>query len=242
MQDKQEIRLYGGARGGGGKSRRGDGEFYSVYSPFEVSAARSHAMHFNIYLFGPIMDASQFIGPMEVLQAAGEGDLVELHLSTPGGCMDSTDTFLQALRECEGRVVVRATGGVHSCGSIILMNAPEFSLSENFNSLIHNGSTGGYGDLNKFAASSKHSVDYMNKVLRKTYEGFLTPDELNAMIDGKDFWLDGAEWMRRFKMRQDHFRGRMQDSGMLERIDDDEPEVEVTPRPPARKRVKRPAQ
>lgn len=194
-----------------GRPRRPRAESeYSVYNPFEVTATRSHAMHYNIYLFGPIESAEQFIGPIEVLQNAGEGDLVEIHLSTPGGSLDATDTFLQAMRESEGRVVIRATGGVHSAGSIILMNANEFTLSENFRSLIHNGSTGAGDDLNKFKAAAKHSVEYMESVMRKTYEGFLTPDELEAMIDGKDFWLDAKEWMSRWNNRQQLFLAKME--------------------------------
>lgn len=183
---------------------------HGVFAPFEVTADRSQQMHFNIYLYGVIESPEQFIGAQEVFRAAGEGDIVEVHLSTPGGSMDATDTFLQAMHQCDAQVIVRASGGVHSCGSIILLNATSFTLSENFNSLIHNGSTGGYGDLNKYAAAAKHSVEYMQKVLRKTYEGFLTPDELQAMIDGKDFWLDGAEWMRRWHLRQEYFKAKMQ--------------------------------
>jgi ATP-dependent protease ClpP protease subunit len=105
--------------------------------------------------------------------------------------MDATDTFLSAMHQCEGRSSSMRSGGCHSCGSIILMHANEFTLSENFNMLVHNGSLGGYDDLNKFAAHAKHGVEYMMKVMRRTYEGFLTPEELQAMIDGKDFWMDG---------------------------------------------------
>lgn len=216
---------------------------HAVYNEFPVSYTPVRAGHYNIYLFGPIEDVSQFIGPIEVLQAAGENDLVEIHLSTPGGDMNATDTFLQAMHECEGRVVVRASGGVHSCGSIILMHANEFTLSENFNTLIHNGSTGTGGDLNKFTAAAKHSVEYMTKVLRQTYEGFLTPEELDAMIEGKDFWLNGEEFMRRWNLRQEHFKLKLADAqqalGML--VEEAEEVVEVTPRPPRRRR-KQPAE
>lgn len=203
---------------------------YGAFAPFEVTAERSSAMHFNVYLYGPIEDASQFIGAQEVFRAAGPDDVVEVHLSTPGGSMDATDTFLQAMHECEGRVIIRASGGVHSCGSIILLHASEFTLSPNFNMLVHNGSTGMGGDLNKFAAAAKHSVEYMNRVLRDVYEGFLTKEELQAMIDGKDFWVDGKEFMRRWNLRQEHFKAKMQAQQQLEA-------AEVTPRP-ARNRKK----
>lgn len=216
-----------------GQRKRMDYE-HGLFAPFEVTADRSTAMHFNIYLYGVIEDASQFIGAQEVLRAAGDGDLVEVHLSTPGGSMDATDTFIQAMHECEGRVIVRATGGVHSCGSIILMHANEFTLSQNFNMLIHNGFTGTAGDLNKFAAAAKHNIEYMTAVLREVYEGFLTPEELDAMIEGKDFWLDGKEFMRRWNMRQELFQARMENAQQLLAVED-EPEVEVTPRPPKRR-------
>jgi ATP-dependent protease ClpP protease subunit len=201
--------LYGGIRGGG-RVRRGDEDgYYSLTNPFEVSVHRSHAMKFNVYLFGTIKEAAQFIPAIEVLQAAGEDDEVHVHLSTPGGSMDATDTFLSAMHQCEGRVVVHASGGCHSCGSIILMHANEFTLSEDFNMLVHNGSLGGYDDLNKFAAHAKHGVEYMMKVMRRTYEGFLTPEELQAMIDGKDFWMDGKEFMERHGRRMEHFKAKL---------------------------------
>lgn len=217
--------------------RRDRGDYgYAVVNPFEVTATRSNAMHFNIYLYGPIESAEQFIGPIEVLQAAGDGDLVEIHLSTPGGSMDATDTFLQAMRECEGRVIVRATGGCHSCGSIILMNANEFTLSENFNSLLHNGSTGAGGDLNKFAAAAKYTVEHMTRVLRSTYEGFLTEDEIEKLIAGVDFWINGEEWMRRWNNRQEYFKAKMEADGqlppgvfMVDRDEGDEEEVVLKP-------------
>jgi hypothetical protein len=75
--------------------------------------------------------------------------------------------------------------------------------------LVHNGSLGGYDDLNKFAAHAKHGVEYMMKVMRRTYEGFLTPEELQAMIDGKDFWMDGKEFMERHGRRMEHFKAKL---------------------------------
>lgn len=227
------------------RPRRPRADFdYGSYNEFAVTYSPLRAGTFNLYLNGPIEEPAQFISCIEAFQAAGENDVVNLHLTTPGGNMDATDTFLQAMHECEGRVIVRASGGCHSCGSIILMHANEFTLSENFNSLIHNGSTGQGGDLNKFKAAAKHSAEYMERVLRSTFEGFLTSDELDAMIDGKDFWLDGKEWMRRHEMRMAYFRGKMQEAqqllGIQEEEEDDFVEVqqiaEATPRRIPRRR------
>lgn len=184
-------------------------EFQTV---FPVTYTPVKAGVFNVYLFGPIFESTQFIAAIEALQAAGSDDTVVIHLSSPGGSLDATDTFLQAMNDCDGRVIVRATGGCHSAGSVILLHADEFTLSENFNCLIHNGACGAGGDFNKFVAQAKHSIDYMNKIMRKTYEGFLSPDEIEALVEGKDFWLDAAEFMRRWEARQEYFRGAVEEA------------------------------
>lgn len=175
---------------------------------FEVTFTSRQSGRYNIYLFGVIESPRQFIGAIEVMHRATEDDEVIVHLSTDGGSADATDTFLSAMRECEGEVLVKASGGVHSAGTIILMNAPSFQLSRDFNCLIHNGSTGSGGKLSDFIAASKAQAGYMERLLSRTYEGFLDPSELDAMLAGKDFWLDAEQWMERYKRRQDFLKAK----------------------------------
>lgn len=207
-----------------------EGNFFPVtYTPTKAGV-------YKLYIFGPIIHASQFIPHIEALEAAGENDTVVINLSTPGGSLNATDTFLTAMHECEGRVIVRASGGVHSAGSVILLHADEFTLSPNFNCLIHNGSFGTGGDYNKAVASAKHSQEYMEHIMRTTYEGFLTPDELNAMIEGKDFWLGPKEFSDRWERRNEYMMTKLNE---LEQFVQAEQEViEVTPRPPRKRKPK----
>src|SRR4051812_37248592 len=100
---------------------------------FRVNSVQSQATKHDIKLFGPIEDATQFEESLEVLADAGENDLVVLHLSTPGGNCDAADTFMHYWHECRARKIVIASGGVHSAGSMILLGADEFQLSEGFN-------------------------------------------------------------------------------------------------------------
>jgi ATP-dependent protease ClpP protease subunit len=186
-------------------SRRADYGMDTM-AEFQVSYTPVRAGIFNIYLFGLIEDASQFIQAIEVLNAAGENDTVNIHLSTPGGSLDATDTFVSAMRNSAGSVAVHASGGVHSAGTIILLNSSEFYLSENFNCLIHNGSAGTGGKFSDFKTQNKHTERYMDTVLRRTYAGFLSPDEINALIDGKDFWFNAQEFVTRFDNRIEMMR------------------------------------
>lgn len=122
------------------------GYFSDYEAPFDVTYTPIRAGVFNIYLFDVIQSARQFIYAIEALQAAGENDLVIIHLSTDGGSLDATDTFLTAMRDCPARIVVNASGGVHSAGTVILLEADEFTLSKNFNALLHNGACGSGGN------------------------------------------------------------------------------------------------
>ena len=191
------------------RTPRADYDEFEDNAYFPVTYSPVKAGIFQLYIFGPIYHANQFIPHIEALNAAGENDIVRIHLSTPGGSLDATDTFLQSMHECEGRVIIHASGGVHSAGSVILLNATEFTLSENFNMLIHNGSFGAYGDFNKAVAQAKHSQEYMENVMRTTYEGFLTPEEIEQMLEGKDFWLGPEEFCARQEKRTEYMKAKM---------------------------------
>lgn len=190
------------------EGKRGKAAYYG-YGPspeFQVTYTPIRSGIFNIYLFGEIEDSTQFIYAIEALQSASEGDTVILHLSTNGGSLDATDTFIMALQDTAAKVIVRASGGVHSAGTVILLQADEFYLSENFNALVHNGSVGPGGKFSDWVAHSRHTKEYMETIMRRTYEGFLTPEELDAMISGKDFWMDGKEFADRFQARYEYLQ------------------------------------
>lgn len=159
------------------------------------------AHKYIINLFGTIIDPRQFINAFQAFGDAGEDDLVLVNLSSVGGDLDTTDTFLQAMSECKGRVIVRASGGCHSAASIILLHADEFTLSDGFNCLIHCGSLGSNGTLAEFKTASQFHVKHMERILRETYCGFLTEEEIDKLLDGKDFFLNAEEFMQRFEMR-----------------------------------------
>lgn len=216
------------------QKRRGDSGDDDDAAEFAVTCQPQTSFVYNIYLFGAIVDPNQFIGAIEVLNRATEDDVVFVHLQTPGGSIDATDTFLSAMRGCEADVIVRASGGVHSAGTIILMNAPSFQLSRNFNALIHNGSTGAGGKFSDFKAMAKAAESQMEDVLRQTYEGFLSPKELDDLIGGKDYWLDGKQFSERFNKRQEFLKAKygQQTVAPTEETDADEA---PQPQKPARK-------
>jgi ATP-dependent protease ClpP protease subunit len=115
------------------------------------------------------------------------------------------------MQNSAARVIVRASGGVHSAGSMILLAADEFTLSPNFNCLVHNGSFGAVGKTSDVKAQTAFQGSFMDKLMRQTYEGFLEPAEIDALIAGKDFWFDSDSFMERIHKREKYF-GRTVDT------------------------------
>lgn len=157
---------------------------------------------YNIYIFNAIENTEQFIPALGALQVAGEDDYVMVHISTPGGDVDATDTFLQALSFCKAPVVFFASGGVHSAGTLILMHAKDVIISEGFNALIHNGSIGHGGKFSDWRAATEYYSAHMESLFRKAYKGFLTEEEISQLVQGKDFWFDAKEFEKRLKNRK----------------------------------------
>lgn len=188
------------------KFKRGneDDDDFEADNSFHVSCveAEEGTRLFNIFLFGLIENERQFIPAIKALQVANDDDVVMIHLSTPGGDIDATDTFLHALSMCRAeQVIFQASGGVHSAGTFILMHADNVILSEGFNSLVHCGSLGHGGKYSDWKSSTAFAQRHFENQLRTAYTGFMTDEEIEAMIAGKDFWFDGADFAERLDRR-----------------------------------------
>jgi len=160
---------------------------------------------YNIYLFGNIESAQQFVGAVEVLAAAGPDDVVVIHLSTDGGSLDATDTFIQSIRETEAHVVAKVSGSCCSAGTLIALAADEFQLSENASFLFHNGGTIVGGKFSDFVSQTEYTKKYFEKVMRTSYEGFFDESEINDLLRGIDFWMDSEEFVERHNKRNAYY-------------------------------------
>lgn len=188
------------------------------YEEFTITYTPNKAGEYNIYLYGLIISAQQFVSAVEVLGNASDQDVVVIHLSTDGGSLDATDTLITAMNESEAHVVVKASGGVHSAGTLIILAADEFQLSDNANFLFHNGSCGAGGKFSDFISHADHNKKYFERVIRTAYHGFLLETEIDDVLKGCDLWMDSDEFVRRHEARNDVLKEEME--GMIAAMKD----------------------
>lgn len=173
-------------------------EFAITYHPVKAGV-------YNIYLYGIIESAQQFVGAIEVMASAGPEDVILIHLSTDGGSLDATDTFLTGVRETEAHVVAKVSGSCCSAGTLIALAADEFQLSENASFLFHNGGAFVGGKYSDFVSQTEHTKKYFERIMRTSYAGFLEESEISDLLRGVDLWMDSEEFVERHNKRNEFF-------------------------------------
>jgi ATP-dependent protease ClpP protease subunit len=175
---------------------------------FNVSFVPHKTGIYRIEIDKTISTVGQFSNAIQILQMAKEGDEVEIHLQCPGGSVHATGALLHAMKKCEAPIHIIATGACHSAATMILLSGDSFELSEDFNALIHGGSLGSIGNLNEYHAEIAFLPEFINNIHRRIYEGFLTPEEIENLVKGQDFWLDANGWCERQKARNEYFKAK----------------------------------
>ena len=166
-----------------------------------VSYAPNKNGTFTVDIYDYIESPTQFANMIDALGMMEQGDEMIINLQSGGGCLSTTDTILHALRKTKGNVHFVATGFNASAATILLLDAPSFELSEDFSALIHCGSLGDAGNLNEMRQSAGFHIKRMETLLRNTYAGFMSEQEIEEMLNGKDLLLNAEEWCQRHEQR-----------------------------------------
>jgi ATP-dependent protease ClpP protease subunit len=187
--------------------------FYGYDEPkeYNVGFIPHKSGTYRIEIDTQIDEVSQFSTAIQVLNIAEKDDDVEIHLQCNGGNVDACGAFLHAMNKCEADIHIIASGGCHSAATHILLQADSFELADNFNSLIHNGSAGAYGNINEYHAKSDFDKDFLMTHYWNIYEGFLSRKEFEDMMDGKNIWIGAQEWCDRNTIRMEYFQNKWEE-------------------------------
>lgn len=186
-------------------------------APFAVTHNQRIINEYTAYLFGAIEDSNDFLSVIEVLNAAQADDIVRINLSSVGGSLSATDTLLYEISRAQERGVevgITGTGLIASAGSLILLAGTYFELSEDACVMLHCGSLGDGGTLAEFRSASAFHIKHMENIFRKHYRLFLTEEEIEQLLDGRDFWITSQEFCERFTKRNELLQKELEE--MLE--------------------------
>lgn len=159
---------------------------------------------YHFYIIDEIGEPDSFLDLINTLKTAEEHDTVFIYLNTPGGSLQTTVQIISAMRQSRATIVTCLEGEVCSAGTLIFLSGHRHIVNPNCTFMIHNYSQWLGGKGNEVALRVKYSEQYFKKLAIDLYNGFLSEEEINAVIEGKDYWMESDEVIRRLNQRNNN--------------------------------------
>lgn len=153
----------------------------------------------TVYLTGVIEDTEQYFELFETLKTANTGDMVKIVIDSYGGSVATGYVIIQHIIEAiENGVDVIASIGKNCCSmaTVIPMYCTDLELFPWSNMLIHSGTEAHYGAMNENKKTVEFSFKEGEKDLRRDYQDFLTPEEIDHLIENAEPLLLDADQIR----------------------------------------------
>lgn len=130
-----------------------------------------------------------------------EADLMELYIDTDGGNADGMLALVDAIENTPAEVVAVLTGRVYSAGSVIALHCPQIQVGPYARMMIHAGRGGLFGKDNEVEANFEFNKKFYKKFFYDTYKHFLTDQEIEEVLNGRDIWLDSEQILERLERK-----------------------------------------
>lgn len=149
---------------------------------------------YYLYDIGP---PDQYTDWVEKIRMASKADVIMIHINSYGGDLFSAIQILRALAETQAKVITSVEGACMSAATMIFLAADQYEVSPHSMFMFHNYSGGTFGKGGEMLDQLKHEREWSEKLLLEMYSDFLTPKEIQSLLDNKDIWMDGDEVVKR---------------------------------------------
>jgi ATP-dependent protease ClpP protease subunit len=160
--------------------------------PVRIMARQQAApTDYVIRLARPISDADDFAEEFQVFANATPQDVIQLEILSGGGLVDTAHMITRAMHRCEAHIIGWIGPTCASAAGAIALSCDEWEVDDMSTLMVHTGSFGvGYGKTQDVVAYALQSERMIERFMWLTYKGFLTDDEIQQVIDGKEMYFD----------------------------------------------------
>lgn len=185
------------------------------------------ATQYTVTIDEPFVSPSYYRGVVSMLMGASEDDTVIFLINSPGGQLNGLLALAEGVKMTDATTIAVLVGECASAASMFALHCDTIFVSDNATMLCHNISYGTGGKGSDILSHVQHVSKTSEKLLRKTYEHFLSKTEIDEMINGREIYLDSDEIKQRLEHKQ-------------QVLDDAEQVAEQTPvKKPRKPRVKK---
>lgn len=156
----------------------------------EVSQVSNTINAFDIYLDEEIKDPTYYRQALQVIRSGQRGDLIRIHISSPGGNLNSALMFKNAIEECEADVLAIIQAEAYSAAGLIALSCPMIEVKKHATMMCHSAAFGAGGIVQNVRDHVDFTGKHAEAVMDEVYESFLNAEELEDIRRGREIWLD----------------------------------------------------
>lgn len=162
---------------------------------------RNQGRILEYYLVGEINEPSEYVEWFDQIRHAAPNDLIKIYINSPGGDLFTAIQFMRVLRECQGSVIASIEGCCCSAATIVFLGCDNYEISAHSNFMFHNYSGVAVGKGGEMKDQLAFEAKWSEHLMRDVYVDFLTEQEICAMLDGKDIWMNAQQVVDRLNLR-----------------------------------------
>lgn len=163
---------------------------------------------------------------IEALQVAEPTTPVEITVNSDGGDLATGIEMVNEIIKCKAPVKGVLRSNCHSCGSIIFLACDSHEVGVASEMLLHSGSGGVGGTPAQAEARAKSYKRQVRALFETVYKGFITPEELDLMIEhDKEYIFSSEEIVERLE-RMYEYRDNCKNDALKEVFDKQHEESE----------------
>ena len=171
----------------------------SVWEKYVPIIADKDETTFDVFLHDSISVPSEYNELIYILRYATKGTVINININNGGGHIDSAFAIRDAILKSNARVIGHLSGTVASAATVISLSCDEIVVSPYLSFMVHNYSAGIQGKGHELKAYQTFLDKELDRAFRDIYAGFFTAEEMESIIEGKDFWINDREVMERWE-------------------------------------------
>jgi len=155
----------------------------------------------EVFLDGEIEEPGKYRELISLLVNAPESDKIHLFINSNGGHLDTAGAIISGILASQAEVTAFLMGACHSAASLISMYCHAVHVFDTAYIMIHTASFGSSGNTPTVKAHTDFTIKQCEKLMVDAYEGFLTPAELDKVLNGIELWFNADDIKPRLKTR-----------------------------------------
>jgi len=136
---------------------------------------------------------------MNKLSKAEENDILEFHIDSNGGSINEGKRFYNLINNFHAENVIAMLNTGYSMGALLFCMTPIRIVHEFSDLMFHDYSTMVYGKAGEIETNHVHASAHVRNFFKKIIldKKFMTKEEFELMLVGKEFWMDTEEMCKR---------------------------------------------